>query len=145
MAKILLIEDEVLSVKMYRTYLEAEGHQVMSADNGEKGLKMVSEFQPDLIVLDIMMPKISGLDLLTQFRQNPKSKNIPVIVLSNLQEPEKAKEALNLGAKEFLVKAKVDPKEVIAKIKQHLGSKAQASAVNKAQTPKSQPQKVQKT
>ena len=125
MAKILLIEDEVLSVKMYRTYLKTEGHQVMSADNGEKGLKMVSEFQPDLIVLDIMMPKISGLDLLTQLRQDPKGKNIPVIVLSNLAEEEKMKKAISLGAKEFLIKANVTPGDVVARVKQHLGSKAQ--------------------
>lgn len=129
MAKILLIEDEVLNVKMYSTFLKAEGHQVISADDGEKGLRLVSEFQPDLIVLDIMMPKISGLDLLTRLRQDPKTKNIPVIVLSNLAEPEKAKKALALGAKEFLVKAKVDPRQVIVKIKQHLGSKAQTVSI----------------
>lgn len=118
---ILLIEDDSLLLKMYKTKLEKEGFQVLAAEDGQKGLKMALEEKVDFILLDIMMPKISGLDLLTKLRQNPKGKNIPVIVLSNLAQPEKSKKALDLGAKEFLVKANFTPSQVVAKVKQYLG------------------------
>lgn len=129
---VLLIEDDSLLSKMYKTKLNMEGFNVLVAEDGETGLKMALEQKIDFIILDVMMPKISGLDLLVQLRQNPKGKNIPVIVLSNLAEEEKMKKAVSLGAKEFLIKANVTPGDVAAKVKQYLGAKSQPP---KTQTP----------
>ena len=118
---VLLIEDDSLLSRMYKTKFSIEGFQVLVADDGEKGLKMAEEQKVDFIILDIMMPKISGLDLLAQLRLDPKGKNIPVIVLSNLAQEEKMKKAISLGAKEFLIKANVTPRDVVSKVKQYLG------------------------
>lgn len=121
---VLLIEDDSLLARMYKTKFTMEGFEVLIAEEGEKGLRMALEQKVDFIILDVMMPKISGLDLLAQLRQDPRGKNIPVIVLSNLAQPEKTKQALSLGAKEFLIKANVTPGEVVAKVKQYLGGKS---------------------
>lgn len=118
--KILIIEDDPLLVKMYSTKFESEGFEVISAHDGETGLKMATETIPSLIILDIMMPKLSGLDLLKKLKANPKGKNIPVIILSNLSKEEDAKNALSLGAKEYLIKASLTPAQVVAKAKSHL-------------------------
>jgi len=118
---VLLIEDDPLLIKMYKTKFEAEGFRVLTAGDGEIGLKMALEQKIDFIILDVMMPKISGLDVLAKLKQNPKGQAIPVIVLSNLAEQEKAQKALQLGAKEFLVKANLTPSQVVAKVRQYLG------------------------
>jgi len=117
---VLLIEDDSLLVKMYKTKFEAEGFRILTAGDGEAGLKMALEQKPDFIILDVMMPKISGLDVLAKLQQDPKGQAIPVIVLSNLAEQEKAQKALQLGAKDFLVKANLTPSQVVAKVRQYL-------------------------
>jgi len=118
---ILIIEDDPLLVKMYQTKLFLEGFQVKTAEDGQTGLKMALEEKVDFILLDIMMPKLSGIDLLEALRKNPKGKNIPVIVMTNLIDQEKYQKAKELGVKEFLVKANLTPKQVVTKIKQYLG------------------------
>lgn len=118
---VLLIEDDLLLVKMYKTKFLNEGFQILTAGDGEIGLKLALEQKVDFIILDVMMPKMSGLDFLSQLRQKPKGQNIPVIVLSNLAQQEKAKKALKLGAKEFLIKASLTPGQVVAKVRQYLG------------------------
>lgn len=120
MAKILFIEDDPLIVKIYTTRLTADGYEVFSAENGEDGLKVAEEVMPDLIVLDIMMPKLDGFAVLTQLRQNEKTKDIPVLVYSNLAQEEEMKRAKTLGATEFIVKANLSPTEMVEKIKQYL-------------------------
>lgn len=120
MARILLIEDEPLTVRIYSTYLKIEGHQVKSANNGEEGLRLMSEFKPHLIVLDLMMPKIDGFSFLREIKSNENTKNIPVLVYSNLSSPEDIKKAKALGALSFLVKAELTPTEVVNKIKNYL-------------------------
>lgn len=120
MAKILLIEDEPLTVKIYTTYLKAEGHQVASADNGEDGLRLASKLQPDLIVLDIMMPKLDGFSFLREIKDNEKTKKIPVLIYSNLSSDEDIKKAQKLGAAHFLVKSNLTPTQVINKFKEYL-------------------------
>lgn len=118
---ILLIEDDSLLIKMYKTKFVSEGFEVLVAEEGESGLKMALENPVSFIILDVMMPKLSGIEVLENLRQNPKGKAIPVIVLSNLDREEKAKKALSLGAKEFLVKANFTPTQVVEKVRKYLG------------------------
>lgn len=120
MSKVLLIEDEPLTIKIYRTHLQSEGHEVLIADNGEEGLKLAVGEQPDLIVLDIMMPKIDGFSLLKEIKTNPKTQKIPVLIYSNLSSPQDITKAKELGATDYLIKAKVTPTQVVKKIKESL-------------------------
>lgn len=117
---VLVVEDDPLLVKMYRTKFTSEGFSVLSADDGMKGLKLALEKQPQAIVLDIMMPKLSGIDMLQRLRADERGKNIVVIVLSNLSSEEESKRARDLGVKEYLLKANYTPKEVVDKVKQYL-------------------------
>lgn len=118
---ILIIEDDPLLLKMYKTKLETEGFQVLTADEGESGLKLALTQKVDFVLLDIMMPKMSGIDFLTSLRQNPQGKNLPVLVFSNLIDEEKLQKAKALGVKEYLIKADLTPTQVVAKVRQYLG------------------------
>lgn len=117
---ILLIEDDPLLLKMYSTKFTKEGFVVFTAADGLVGLKMAIEKKPAFIILDIMMPKLSGLDLLSRLREDAHGKTVPVIVLTNLPQQLEAQRALKLGAKEFLVKADFTPAQVVEKVKAHL-------------------------
>ena len=118
---ILLIEDDSLLIKMYKAKFIAEGFEVIVAEEGESGLKMALENPVNFVILDVMMPKLSGLEVLEKLRQDPKGKIIPVVVLSNLDQEEKSKKALQLGAKEFLVKANFTPSQIVEKVRKYLG------------------------
>jgi len=120
MAKILIIEDDPLIVKIYTTRLTADGYEVASAENGEDGLKLAEQSPPNLVVLDIMMPRMDGFAVLEKLRANPQMKQIPIIVYSNLAQEEEIKRAKETGATEFIIKANVTPTEMVAKIKQYL-------------------------
>ena len=119
---ILLIEDDSLLIKMYKAKFIAEGFEVIIASEGESGLKMALENPVNFVILDVMMPKLSGLEVLEKLRQDPKGKIIPVVVLSNLDQEEKSKKAVQLGAKEFLVKANFTPAQIVEKVRKYLGS-----------------------
>lgn len=120
MAKILFIEDDPLIVKIYTTRLIADGYQVISADNGEAGLKLAEAELPDLVVLDIMMPKMDGFGVLAKLRVNEQMKTRPILVYSNLAQEEEIARAKQMGATEFVIKANLSPTEMVAKIKQYL-------------------------
>ncbi len=120
--KILIVEDDPLLTKMYTTKFITEGFDVDSAADGEEGLAKATQIQPNFIVLDVMMPKLSGIDMLSRLRATEAGKNIPVIVLSNLSQEEEAKKALSLGAKEYLIKANFTPSEVVTKVRMYLTS-----------------------
>ena len=117
---ILLVEDDPLLVNLYREKFEYEGLKFLVAEDGEKGLKLALEEKVDIIILDLMLPKLSGIDLLTQLRNSEKGQNIPVIVLTNLTQSQEAEKAVELGAKEYLIKADLTPSQLVAKIKRHL-------------------------
>ena len=117
---LLLVEDDPLLINMYQTKFSSEGFQVFTATDGQAGLTLAQTEKPDIILLDIMMPKLDGIEVLRRIRQDPKLKTVPVLMLSNLSEMAKQKEAIELGAKEFLVKANFTPTQVVVKIKQHL-------------------------
>ncbi len=120
MKKILLIEDDSLIVKIYTTRLVADGFKVLSAGNGEEGLRIAEQERPDLILLDIMMPKMDGFSVLETLRRHDVLKQVPIIVYSNLAQESEMKRALELGANEFIVKANISPTELVNKIKSYL-------------------------
>ena len=118
--RILIVEDDSLLSKMYKTKFESEGFDVIVANQGIEGLNFAFSTPPDLIVLDMMMPKLSGIDFLTKLRQNQNTIKTPVIVLSNLSNEEEAMKARALGATEYLVKASLTPGQVVDKVRQHI-------------------------
>lgn len=120
MKKILFVEDESALQKTFSEAVKGEGFELISALDGETGLKLAKEKKPDLILLDLILPKINGIEVLKKLKQDPETKEIPVIVLTNLEDLEKIDKAMELGAKAYLVKAEYSLKEVIQKIKEIL-------------------------
>lgn len=118
--KVLIVEDDSLLVKMYSTKLKSLGAEVVVAEDGETAVQLVQSAKPDFMLLDIMLPKLSGLDALKLIRQSAEGKALPVIVMSNLSNDKEKQEAEALQVKEYLVKADNTPSQVVAKIQQHL-------------------------
>jgi DNA-binding response OmpR family regulator len=117
---ILLVEDDPVLSKMYTEKFKFEGFNVLSAGNGVDGLKMALSQKVDLILLDLMLPRLSGNELLAKLREDPKGKDITVIALTNLAEQGEKDRAMQLGAKEYLIKAMQTPEEVVNKVKAYL-------------------------
>lgn len=120
MAKILLVEDDPLILKIFTTRLNADGYQVVTAENGQDGLDRAFSEKPDVIVLDIMMPKVDGFGVLEKLRNSEPTRQIPILVYSNLWQEEEVARAKQMGATEFIVKANISPTEMVNKIKQYL-------------------------
>jgi len=118
---ILLIEDDEFLAELYGTKLSLESYEVALASDGEKGLKMIREKKPSLILLDIILPKMDGFEILKAMKADKEVKNIPVILLTNLSQKDEVKKGLDLGAKDYLIKAHFMPSEVVKKIKETLG------------------------
>jgi len=118
---ILLVDDDLTLLEMYEDRLKAEGFEIVRATNGEEALKKVRENRPQLIILDIMMPKVNGFDVLKNLRADPEFKNIPIIVLTALIQDVDRLEGKKLGATDYIVKSETMPGEVVAKIKKALG------------------------
>ena len=121
MKKILFIEDEAALQKALGDTLGQEGYKIISAMDGEAGLRMVKLEKPDLILLDLVTPKLNGFEVLKQLKDNKETKDIPVIVLTNLEGTGDVEKALELGATTYLVKANYSLEEVLQKIKKMLG------------------------
>ncbi len=121
MKKILFIEDEAAIQKTLGESLRNKGYDVQSALDGEAGLRLAKSEKPDLILLDLILPKLHGLDLLEKIRQDKETKDIPVIILTNLENVGEVERALELGATTYLVKANYSLEEVVAKVKKALG------------------------
>jgi DNA-binding response OmpR family regulator len=115
--KIVLVEDDNFLAGMYVTKLKLEGYDVSLASDGEKGLKLVKEELPQVVLLDVILPKMSGFDVLKDLKSDVKTKNIPVILLTNLGQRDDVKKGLDLGAVDYLIKAHFMPSEVVEKIK----------------------------
>lgn len=121
MAKILLVDDDPLLVRMYQKKLENDGYAVATADDGDVALTQINAFKPDLILLDIMMPKVNGLQVLSKLKENKETSNIPVILLTNVSgSDEDIDRGLELGAVAYLVKAGNRPVAVVEKVKEIL-------------------------
>ena len=120
MARILIVEDDPLISRMYQAVFKFEEFEVDMARNGEEGLEKVRKFRPTLVLLDIMMPKLNGLDVLEEMKSDPKLKKIPVVVLTNLSGMKDAETALELGAVKYIVKTQNKPKAVVRQVKEIL-------------------------
>lgn len=118
MKTILFIEDEPTLQKTLGLALEQEGYEVKAALDGEIGLRLAKEIKPDLILLDLILPKLDGFEVLDVLKKEEATKNIPVIVLTNLESSQDIEKALALGATTYLVKANYDLEDVLRKIKE---------------------------
>lgn len=119
--KILLVEDDTALASVYRSRLELEGFDVEHVGNGELALSKVLEYKPDMILLDAMMPKVNGFDVLDILRNTPETTNVRVIMLTALSQPKDKERADQLGADDYLVKSQVVIGDVVDRIKHHLG------------------------
>lgn len=119
--KILLVEDDTALAAVYKSRLELEGFETREVNNGEEALSAAIDFKPDLILLDAMMPKISGFDVLDILRNTPETTNIRVIMLTALSQPKDKERAEALGVDDYLVKSQVVIGDVVERVKHHLG------------------------
>lgn len=121
--KILLVEDEEIMAELLEKKLSKEGYKVILAKDGEEGLEAIKREKPDLILLDIIMPKKGGFEVMEEIQKDEELKKIPIIVISNSGQPVELSKAKELGAKDWLIKTQFDPAEVLEKIKKQLGEK----------------------
>ena len=119
--KILLVEDDEVLASVYHARLELEGFDIREVHNGEEALSAALDYRPDLILLDAMMPKSSGFDVLDILRNTPETTNIRVIMLTALSQPKDKERAEQLGVDDYLVKSQVVIGDVVARVKHHLG------------------------
>ena len=118
---ILLVEDDEFLAELYATKLNLEGFEVLLAADGEKGFKMARDKRPDLILLDIILPGMSGLDILKELKESEETKNIKVVMLTNFGTDENVSRATELGSDDYLMKYNVVPSELPDKIASLLG------------------------
>ncbi|PIR73151.1 MAG: response regulator [Candidatus Nealsonbacteria bacterium CG10_big_fil_rev_8_21_14_0_10_36_23] len=122
MKKILIIEDEEIMIDLLQKKLTVEGYEISVARDGKEGLEKMKEVKPDLILLDIIMPKMGGFEVMEEMQKDRELKKIPVIVVSNSGQPVEIDKAQALGAKDWLIKTEFDPQEVIDKVKKQIGN-----------------------
>lgn len=120
---VLLVDDDLTLREMYEERLKTEGFNIIQATNGEEALQKAHETKPNVILLDIMMPKVNGFDVLKVLKADPELKDIPVIVLTALIQDVDRVQGKKLGAADYIVKSETMPGEVIAKIKNAIGEK----------------------
>jgi DNA-binding response OmpR family regulator len=120
--KIAIIEDDQAISQMYRIKFEAENFEVETAENGKLGLELVEKMQPDIILLDLMMPQMSGDQVLTELRKKDWGKDIKVIILTNMGEQEAPPSLKELGVRRFIVKAEMTPRQVAEMVKTELAT-----------------------
>lgn len=123
--KILLIEDEKMLAEMYQTKFTTDGYDIDLAFDGEEGLKAAKAEKPEVILLDIILPKLDGFLVLKELKNDPSTKKIPVILLSNLGQDEDIKKGKKLGADDYFIKANHTPAEIVEKVKYLLSKKLQ--------------------
>lgn len=117
---ILLVEDDSFLAEMYSTKFRVEGFRVFMASDGNKGLKLAKKEKPNIILLDILLPKMDGFEVLKRLKKDDELKDIPVILLTNLSQKEDVDRGLDLGAVDYLIKAHFMPSEVTEKIKKYI-------------------------
>jgi len=122
MAKVLLVEDDQILAKLYQTKFNKEGIDMQLASDGQEGLEKFKSFNPDLIILDLIMPRVDGFTFLAKAKEDPllSGRKVPILVLSNLGQESDIKRAQELGAKDFFVKADISLSQMIDKVKKYL-------------------------
>ncbi len=118
--KILLVEDEAILIKMYLVTFEKAGFETKTTENIQKAIEIMKEWRPDIVLLDIMLAGVSGLDLLKKIQDKKDLLKIPVVVFSNYTDANTEKEALKLGAKAYIIKTDYDPEEAVEIIKKYI-------------------------
>lgn len=121
MKKIIIIEDEEILLDLIQRRLLQEGYNVEIARNGEEGLNKIKEEKPDLVLLDIVMPKMGGFEVMEAMNKEEDLKSIPIIIISNSGQPVELSRAKELGIKDWLIKTDFDPSEVVEKVKKQIG------------------------
>ena len=134
MAKILIIEDDPLMGRMYEKIFKFEGFEVELAVDGEEGLEKVKTGKPTLVLLDIMMPKMNGLQVLEKMKLDEETKAIPVVMLTNLAGQKDAEVALTKGAVKYIVKSEYEPKQVTNMVKEILAGYTRSEIPQAAQS-----------
>ena len=122
MKKILIVEDETFLIEMYKTKFEIENFQVISAISSEQAIKILKKDIPDLILLDILLPRKSGITFLREVKQIRKVSKVPVIIFSNYDDSKTREEAKRLGVEDYLIKTEFTPKQLLTKIKRYFKS-----------------------
>lgn len=120
MPKILFVEDEQSLQKTFGDLLRKEGYEVISALDGEAGLRLAKSEKPDLVLLDLILPQKDGFEVLKDLKRDDQTKDIPVLILTNLESPSDVEKAINLGAATFLVKTNYRLEEIMEKIKKNV-------------------------
>lgn len=118
--KILLVEDDSAISLMYKGKFDADGFEVITADNGATGLELAKKEMPDIVMLDVILPQMDGFTVLKELKSDSKTKNIPVIMLTNLGTPEDKAKGEKMGAVDYIVKAHLTPSQISDKIKGYL-------------------------
>jgi len=124
-ANIMLVEDDAILVEMYQAKFELEGHDIVVATNGQECLDLLQTYEPEIILLDILMPKLNGFHVLKEIKKQPHLRNIPVILLTNLGEAEvdmNHELARALGVNDYLIKSHHTPDEVVEKVMKALST-----------------------
>jgi len=122
-SRILLVEDDDALANVYVTRLQSEGFDVRRVNNGEDALATALSYKPDLVVLDVMMPKVSGFDVLDILRNTPETANLKIIMLTALSQDSEKQRAQSLGVDDYLVKSQVVIADVVERIRHHLAEK----------------------
>ncbi len=142
MVKILLVEDDLLTRDMYQKTLSLAGYEIVVAENGQEGLEKLKDFEPDIILLDIRMPVMNGIEMLEKLKSDPKTMNTPVIIMTNVVDSQTDREVFSKGANLTIVKSETEPDEVIQWIRTVLSREQKQSSSESVATtnPTSQPQ-----
>lgn len=119
-AHVLLVEDDVFLASIYQKKFEMEGYKISVAENGEKGLADAKKKKPDIILLDILLPKMDGFTVLQNLKADATTKDIPIILLTNLGQKDDVEKGLEAGASDYLIKAHFKPSEIVDKVKKIL-------------------------
>jgi len=119
--KILIVEDEEILLNLLQKKLIEHGYEVLVARDGEEGLRAMRANSPDLVLLDVIMPKLGGFEVMEEMQKEETLKKIPVIIVSNSGQPVEIDRAKNLGAKDWLIKTEFDPQEVVDKVIKQIG------------------------
>lgn len=119
--RILIVENEPNLLELYRLALEQAGFEVATAVNGEMGFTFAKSSPPDLVLLDILMPKVDGYEMLRKLKKEATTKGITVVIFSNLSQKEEIEKGLKLGAKDYIIKTSLTPKMLVEKVKEYVG------------------------
>jgi DNA-binding response OmpR family regulator len=124
---VLLIEDEFGFRRIYTSVFKYAGYDVLDAEDGEKGYQMVLKHRPSIVLLDLLLPKMNGFEVLKKIRETDELKTMPVIILSALGEEREVGMGLSMGANDYLIKGKSNPKEILDKVQEILNALAAAA------------------